>query len=230
MPSAQNITAEKSRALIWDVPVRLFHWSLVGFLAFSWWSGEQHAMDWHRRSGYAILALLIFRIYWGFFGGRTARFAQFVRGPRATIGYIRSLANGRYAASPGHNPIGGWSVMLMLASLMVMVVAGLFSVDVDGLESGPLADYVSFDQGRIAAAVHHIMFNLLLALVALHVLAILFYLIGLRHDLITPMIHGSRRVDAQARIGDLGASAWKAAIGMLVAGACTYAIAQGFHL
>jgi cytochrome b len=120
--------------------------------------------------------------------------------------------------------------MLMLASLMVMVVAGLFSVDVDGLESGPLADYVSFDQGRIAAAVHHIMFNLLLALVALHVLAILFYLIGLRHDLITPMIHGRRRVDAQARIGDLGASAWKAAIGMLVAGACTYAIAQGFHL
>jgi len=217
-------------ARIWDAPVRLFHWLLVGLLAFSWWSGEQHEMEWHRRAGYVILALLIFRIYWGFFGGKTARFMQFVRGPRAAFAYVRSLAHGRHVATPGHNPIGGWSVLLMLATLAVMVVAGLFSVDIDGLESGPLADYVSFDQGRAAAAIHHVVFNLLLALVALHVLAILFYLVLLRHDLITPMIHGRRRTGAPDQGEDLGASAWKAALGLVIAAACTYAVAQGFRL
>ena len=216
-------------ARIWDAPVRLFHWLLVGLLAFSWWSGEHHDMDWHRRSGYAILGLLIFRIYWGFFGGRTARFAQFVRGPRAAFAYALALAKGRHVATPGHNPIGGWSVIAMLVTLAVMVSAGLFSVDVDGLESGPLADYVSFDQGRAAAAVHHLVFNLLLALVALHVLAVLFYLVRLRHDLITPMIHGRRRASEDEPVEDLAASGWKAVLGIVIAGAGAYAIARGFR-
>ena len=216
-------------ARIWDAPVRLFHWLLVGLLAFSWWSGEHHDMDWHRRSGYAILALLIFRIYWGFFGGRTARFAQFVRGPRAAFAYALALAKGRHATTPGHNPIGGWSVIAMLATLTVMVSAGLFSVDVDGLESGPLADYVSFDDGRAAAAIHHLVFNLLLGLVALHVLAVLFYLVRLRHDLITPMIHGRRRAREDEPVEELAASGWKAVLGIVIAGAGAYAVARGFR-
>ncbi|PTQ12755.1 Ni/Fe-hydrogenase 1 b-type cytochrome subunit [Sphingomonas oleivorans] len=217
-------------ARIWDAPVRLFHWLLVALLAFSWWSGEQHEMEWHRLSGYGILALLIFRIYWGFVGGRTARFAQFLRGPRAAFAYAKSIAKGPYAAAPGHNPIGGWSVMLMLATLAAMVVAGLFAVDVDGLESGPLADYVSFDQGRAAANIHGFVFNLLLALVALHVLAILFYLVRLRHNLIGPMIHGRRAVSGNDPVEDLRASPSKAMLGIVIAGICTYVIAQGFRL
>ena len=216
-------------ARIWDAPVRLFHWLLVGLLAFSWWSGEHHDMDWHRRSGYAMLTLLIFRIYWGFFGGRTARFAQFVRGPRAAFAYALALAKGRHTATPGHNPIGGWSVIAMLVTLAAMVSAGLFSVDVDGLESGPLADYVSFDQGRVAAAIHHLVFNLLLGLVALHVLAVLFYLVRLRHDLITPMIHGRRRAREDEPVEELAASGWKAALGIVIAGAGAYVIARGFR-
>lgn len=216
-------------APVWDGAVRLFHWLLVGLLAFSWWSGKQHEMEWHRRSGYAILALLVFRIYWGFAGGRTARFAQFVRGPRAALAYARSLMRGAYAGTPGHNPIGGWSVLAMLATIAVMVGAGLFAVDVDGLESGPLADYVSFDAGRTAAAVHHVVFNLLLALVALHALAILFYRIRLRHDLIAPMLHGRRRIGADETAEPLGASRWKAAVGVVVAIACSYVVARGFR-
>ncbi len=221
--------APPPRAPIWDAPVRLFHWLLVALLAFSWWSGKHHDMDWHRRSGYTILALVIFRIYWGFFGGRTARFAQFVRGPRAAFAYARALASGRYVATPGHNPVGGWSVIVMLGSLAIMVGAGLFSVDVDGLESGPLADYVSFDQGRAAAAIHHLMFNLLLGLAALHVLAVLFYLVRLRRNLITPMIHGRRRAHEDETVEDLGASGWKAVLGMVIAGVCAYAISRGLH-
>ncbi|MBJ7443417.1 MAG: cytochrome b/b6 domain-containing protein, partial [Sphingobium sp.] len=170
--------------------IRLFHWLLVGLLGFSWWSGERHEMEWHRLSGYAILFLLIFRLYWGFVGSGTARFVHFVRSPRTAFAYLRNLRTRPYRATAGHNPVGGWSVLLMLVSLIAMVTAGLFAVDVDGLESGPLADYVSFDQGRMAADLHGLLFNLLLALVALHIVAILYYLLRLRHNLIGPMIHG----------------------------------------
>jgi cytochrome b len=214
---------------VWDVPVRLFHWALVALLGFSWWSGEHHDMDWDRLSGYTILGLIVFRMYWGVFGSRTARFAQFVRGPRAAFAYARTLGRRPYRAADGHNPIGGWSVVLMLAALTAMVTAGLFSVDVDGLESGPLADYVSFDTGRLAAGVHHIVFNVLLALVALHVAAILFYLVGLRHDLIRPMLHGRRPGGADPMPERLGASLWKALIGILIAGSFAYVVSKGFR-
>jgi len=216
-------------ARVWDLPVRLFHWLLVGLLGFSWWSGENHDMEWHRLSGYAIFALLVFRFYWGFAGSRTARFAQFIRGPRAAFTYLRTLGKRPYQAADGHNPVGGWSVLLMLTVLVVMVTAGLFSVDVDGLESGPLADYVSFDAGRAAAEVHHLVFNVLLALVALHVLAVLFYLIGLRHNLIAPMIHGRRKAGAEVVAARLGASSWKAAIGLVIAIVFAYSVSKGFR-
>jgi len=223
------MTTDTTTTSVWDLPVRLFHWLLVGLLGFSWWSGERHDMEWHRLSGYAILALLVFRIYWGFAGGRTARFTEFVRGPRAAFTYLRTLGKRPYQATDGHNPVGGWSVVLMLIALAVMVTAGLFSVDVDGLESGPLADYVSFDAGRAAAGVHHLVFNALLALVALHVLAVLFYLVGLRHNLVAPMIHGRRKASANAVATQLGASRWKAAIGLVVAIAFAYAVSKGFR-
>lgn len=223
------MTTDTTTARVWDLPVRLFHWLLVGLLGFSWWSGENHDMEWHRLSGYAILALVVFRIYWGFAGSRTARFTQFVRGPRAAFAYLRTLGKRPYQAADGHNPVGGWSVILMLGALVVMVTAGLFSVDVDGLESGPLADYVSFDAGRAAADVHNLVFNVLLALVALHVLAVLFYLIGLRHNLVAPMIHGRRKTGAEAVAARLGASPWKAAIGLVVAVAFSYAVSKGFR-
>jgi cytochrome b len=230
MPTADSTATGTILVRIWDAPVRLFHWLLVGLLGFSWWSGENHEMEWHRLSGYAILALLIFRIYWGFVGGRTARFAQFIRGPRAALAYARSLGKAGYKGSEGHNPIGGWSVIVMLAALVAMVVAGLFAVDVDGLESGPLADYVSFDQGRVASDIHGLIFNLILALVALHVVAIFVYLVALRQNLIGPMIHGRRRTTATGSGEALGASLWKAVIGIVIAALITYAIAQGFRL
>ncbi|MDE8652539.1 cytochrome b/b6 domain-containing protein [Novosphingobium album (ex Liu et al. 2023)] len=216
-------------ARIWDAPVRLFHWLLVALIAFSWWSGEQHEMDWHRLSGYSILALLVFRLFWGFAGSRTARFAQFVRGPGAVLAYARNIGRRPYAGSDGHNALGGWSVILLLAAIAAMVTAGLFAVDVDGLESGPLADYVSFDQGRAAAEVHEAMFNVLLALIALHVLAILFYLVWHRRNLIRPMVSGRRALDATEAASDLRWSPWKAALGVVLAAACAYAVSQGLR-
>ncbi|MFD1106389.1 cytochrome b/b6 domain-containing protein [Sphingobium olei] len=207
---------------VWDLPLRLFHWLLVGLLAFSWWSGENHEMEWHRWSGYAILFLLVFRLYWGLVGGTTARFAHFVRGPRAAYAYLRGLER----PDIGHNPLGGWSV---LAILIVMVTAGLFAVDVDGLESGPLADYVSFDAGRWASDMHSLIFNLLLGLIALHVAAILFYQVARRRNLIGPMITGGTTTIDGSTAVPLGTSAWRALIGLLIAAAVTYFVSEGLH-
>ncbi len=218
-----------SKIRVWDVPVRLFHWLIVVLFAFSWWSGEEHYMDWHRWSGYGALALLLFRIYWGFAGTSTARFAAFLRGPGAVLGYARGLAQRPYVAGQGHNPIGGWSVMLMLAALTVQVCAGLFAVDVDGLESGPLSDYVSFETGRSAAKLHHLVFNIALAVVAVHIAAIAVYRLWLKADLITPMITGKRQgVGPAAEAVGPGVS-WRALVGMIGAAALAYAISRGFR-
>ena len=208
---------------IWDAPTRLFHWLLVMLIAFSWWSAEARRMDWHRYSGYAILGLLVFRIFWGFTGASTARFAGFVRSPAATVRYLR----GDEPAGAGHNPLGAWSVLAMLALLVLQVGLGLFAVDVDGFESGPLSDRVSFEAGRQAAAWHHLAFNALLALIALHVVAIAAYLVFRGKNLVGPMITGARagpvdgapmrpgsRLALVAGIGLAGLSAWAIAKGL----------------
>jgi cytochrome b len=214
---------------IWDLPIRLFHWLLVALIAASWWTGEHHEMDWHRRSGYAIVGLLIFRLYWGVFGSSTARFVGFVRGPIAVWRYVRQLRR-PYSAAAGHNPAGGWSVLLMLVALIAMVTAGLFSVDVDGLESGPLADFVSFDTGRFAASWHGLIFNVLLALMAFHIAAIVVYLVWLRHDLISPMIHGGRLPESGGDGRAFAAPAWRVALGIAIAFGITYLIVNAYRL
>ena len=171
---------------VWDVPTRLFHWLLVGLFAFSWWSAESGNLDRHRLSGLVLLALLAFRLLWGVIGGSTARFSRFVRGPGAVLAYLR----GETPVTAGHSPLGGWSVLALLALLIGQVTAGLFAVDTDGLESGPLSDYVSFDTGRSAAHLHHLGFDALLALIAIHIAAVGFYRLRGR-NLITPMLTGS---------------------------------------
>lgn len=180
--------------MVWDLPVRLLHWALLFLIAASWWTAEEGMLDWHRRSGYCILWLVLFRLLWGVFGSTTARFAHFVRRPAAVIDYVRhDLFNRRAGTAEGHNPLGGWSVVMMLAAILVQTLLGLFAVDVDGMESGPLASYVSFDTGRVAAEAHGILFNVLLTFIALHVMAILFYLVAKRTNLVTPMILGWKK-------------------------------------
>ncbi|RJF94289.1 cytochrome b/b6 domain-containing protein [Sphingomonas cavernae] len=178
------------RQFVWDIPIRIFHWSLVGLLAFSWWSAENYRMDWHRLSGQAVLFLLIFRVIWGILGTQTARFRHFLKGPRA----IRAWWKGDQSAPEqiGHNPLGGWSVVAMLLALGAQVVTGLFAVDIDGIESGPLSHLVDFEQGRLASAIHDTSFNILLALIALHVAAVVFYLLVRRQNLVGPMLTGTK--------------------------------------
>lgn len=196
MHDVSNPTADSSTATrIWDWPVRLTHWLFVFCIVVSWWSAEQRAMDWHRYSGYALLGLLIFRIYWGFAGSSSARFSNFLRGPNGVMAYLYESREAQKSTSrdAGHNPLGGWSVAAMIVLMLAQVLIGLFVSDVDGLESGPLSHLVSFDASRTLAEIHEVLFNVILTLIALHIAAILFYLLVKRDNLIVAMLTGQRR-------------------------------------
>ena len=183
-------TAVKQR--VWDLPTRLFHWLLVALVAFSWWSGKNDRIDLHIWSGIAILTLLVFRLFWGFFGSSTARFANFVRGPRAVFGYLRGQWRGI-----GHSPLGALSVVALLAALGLQVGLGLFSSDEDGLVSGPLAHFVSLDASEEIADLHDDFFNFVLALILIHVAAVLIYRV-FGKKLTGAMISGKAAVDPDA--------------------------------
>jgi cytochrome b len=170
----------------------LVHWLLAGLIAFSWWSVHNHHTDWHIWSGCAILTLLIFRVLWGFVGSSTARFSNFVRGPRAVANYFR----GRWSGV-GHNPLGAISVLALLGAVAVQVGLGLIAEDEDGLYTGPLYRLVSTDTSDKARDIHELWFNVILALIVLHVAAIIVYrLRGKRLTL--PMITGRSVLDPTA--------------------------------
>ena len=131
---------------------------------------KNHHTDWHIWSGCAILTLLIFRLLWGFFGSSTARFASFVRGPRAVSDDLR----GRWSGI-GHSPLGALSVLAMFLAVAVQVALGLISENEDGLYTGPLYRLVSTDTSDTARDLHELWFNVILALIVLHVAAIIYY-------------------------------------------------------
>ena len=173
-------------APVWDLPVRLFHWSIVCLIALSWWSAEEHMDRVHFWSGYTLLFLLLFRILWGFAGSSTARFAGFVRGPAAVAAYLRHGAHGR----AGHSPLGGLSVVAMLLALLVQIATGLVQLDDDDFVEGPLSGLVSYDTAVLAHEVHEVSFNILLGLIALHLLAIAYYRFVRGRALVRPMLTG----------------------------------------
>jgi cytochrome b len=180
---------ERVERPLWDLPIRLFHWLLAGLIAFSWWTVHNHYTDWHIWSGCGILTLLVFRVLWGFVGSSTARFSSFVRGPGAVGDYLR----GRWVGV-GHTPLGALSVVVLLAAVAIQVGLGLFSQDEDGVYLGPLSRLIDSDTSDKMRDVHELWFNVVLALIVLHVGAILFYRRRGRH-LTKPMITGRAMLD-----------------------------------
>lgn len=191
-------TATATIATVWDLPTRLFHWGLVLLVAGLWVSGKTGALNLHMTLGKAALALLLFRLAWGIAGSDTARFSQFVKGPRAVADYLRATRIGRPWPTPGHNPLGAFSVLALMALALVQAVSGLFTTD-DILVEGPLTHLVSGHTASLLSSVHRIGFWLLLALVALHVAAIIFYRVAKREDLLRPMVTGRKRLAAGIR-------------------------------
>jgi cytochrome b len=210
---------------VWDLPTRLAHWSFVVGVVFSWWTAETGRLEWHRWSGYTLLGVVLFRLYWGFFGSSTARFSQFVRGPRAIAAYLR----GTWPNAPGHNPLGALSVLGLLGLLLLQVVLGLFAVDVDGIESGPLSLYVSFEAGRRCAEWHEWVFNALMVLILVHVVAVLYYLVRKRQNLVGAMVTGRRAFET--RMAPVTrASVLSLLVGIVLAAAITWAVSKAFQL
>ena len=206
------------------MPTRAVHWLIVALIPFSWWTAHSDHLPWHRLSGYTLLGLVIFRLIWGVWGSPTARFAHFLRGPTAVRAY---LADGG-KMTIGHNPLGGWSVAALLIALAAQITLGLFSIDEDSLEGGPLTGFVSFDTGRAIAHLHHLGFWVLIGLIVLHLTAIGVYAVR-RRNLVAPMITGLVLAPPDLEVPPL-AAAWRVAPAAAVAAALAYVIAHGLKL
>lgn len=212
-----------STVYAWDMPTRLFHWLLVGSVATSLAAGEFGYMDIHVISGHVVLALILFRIGWGVVGGRHARFSDFVRGPVAVVAYARDLVAGKARWHAGHNPMGGWSVMALLAILAVQAGTGLFAND-DILTEGPLASTVSKSLSNTLTYVHELSSIGLYTLIALHLAAIAFYAFK-GDDLIRAMIVGAKRGNGDNATGTRVRGSWMLAVLLsAIAAAIAYAI------
>ncbi len=212
--------------VVWDWTVRLVHWLMVILVLLLWWTAEEGMMDWHKRCGLTMLGLVIFRIIWGFSGSWTARFVPMFRRLGSLGGYVRDLKNGSHKPVFGHGPLGILSVFALLGALSVQVGTGLFSVDVDGLESGPLAIWVSFSTGRDIADIHELNFDILSTLISLHVVAILVYQFILKDNLIPPMVTGKRpRSDfAASSLPSIKAGFWAFVLSAGIAAGCVYSV------
>jgi cytochrome b len=213
------------RHAVWDLPVRVFHWSLVVLVLLQWGTAEWGwlSMQWHARFGYATLALVLFRIAWGFVGSESARFEDFVRGPRAVWRYVASTFGPSPQRFAGHNPLGGWSVVALLGCLLVQAITGLFAYD-DIDAQGPLSVLVSDGVAKAFTEVHEVNKYVLLALVGLHVLAVTFHEAFMRDPLVAAMFTGEKRLD-----GDPGvrfASAWRAVFLFALSAAIVWAIVE----
>src|SRR3569833_973840 len=164
------------RRLVWDLPLRLFHWLLVASMVASYVTAKLGFdwMQWHFYLGYWTIGLLVFRLLWGFFGPRHARFSSFVRTTGAIWLYTKSLFRRDSARSIGHNPVGGLMVILLLLLVAVQAATGLFTTD-DVVWAGPYILSVSASTASTLSTIHYFNFNIILGGVCQHIAAILFY-------------------------------------------------------
>ncbi|WP_255470986.1 cytochrome b/b6 domain-containing protein [Paracoccus sp. M683] len=184
--------SQPERVRIWDPLLRGFHWLLAGLVVANWLLGKfgPNDMSLHFVLGYAILALLVFRVIWGFIGPEPARFSSFIRGPGAIRDYLRHMFSRQPSNWPGHNPLGALAVIAMLLALFWQVGTGLISDPEDFINVGPLAGAVGSDIATKAPGWHEAGSNVILLLVLLHIGVILFYRIWKNEDLIRPMLNG----------------------------------------
>jgi cytochrome b len=201
---------------LWDLPTRCFHWCIVCCLPLAWWSAESDNYDAHAWIGYTVLTLVTTRIVWGLIGSRHARFSDFLVGPHRLLLYLRGGSHG----SAGHNPLGGWSVIALLLLLLMQAVSGLFNSD-DVLFSGPLYYAADSSFRDVMGVVHELAFNSLLALVLVHIVAVLYHQFRKGEKLITAMVRGR----APGREGrEPPVAGWLAALVFVLAGVALWLV------
>jgi cytochrome b len=188
-PESAAPTADLAPVRVWDPYVRAFHWLLVIGILASWITGENGWMETHYQIGLGVGWLVIFRILWGFVGSRTARFTHFIKGPGAVIDYARTMFARKPSHAFGHNAGGGLMVLVLLLVVGIQAFSGLFNSD-DVLFDGPFYDDVSDSMTHLAGFMHAWLFDILLALIALHVLVIAMYFFWKRENLVRAMVVG----------------------------------------
>jgi cytochrome b len=199
----------------------LFHWLLVILVIISFVTAKigGNAMQYHEWSGLTILTLLLFRLVWGIAGSRESRFVTFVRGPAAVFSYAVKILRPDSRHFLGHNPLGGWSIIAMLSALMVQAGTGLFAND-DIVTEGPLYKWVSKATSGWLTRIHKINQEVIIGLVAIHILAVLFYFFYKRENLLKPMVTGFKQWNDAAPDATTGI-AWKS---VLIAGLAALAV------
>jgi len=216
----------EDKRLVWDLPLRLFHW-LFAVSIFASWATAQPGSQWmkiHMRLGYWMIGLLLFRIIWGFVGPRHARFTSFLKGPTTVWGYAKGLAGRAAVASEsvGHNPLGALMVVAMLLLVALQVTTGLFATD-DIVWTGPYYPSVSGGTAQRLTAVHHANFNLILTAIALHIIAIVYYTFVKRQPLVPAMVTGFKPAAAVPEHEAIrGSQLIKAAIVIALASGAVY--------
>lgn len=220
MPPGQP---ERRSVLVWDVPTRLFHWLAAMLVAGAYVTWKLNWMDWHIRIGETLLALVLFRLLWGCFGSETARFHSFLAPPAAACHHLRQMFRREADLQVGHNPAGGWMVLLLLALMLGETLSGLY-INNDIADAGPLTEWVPASVANAITALHAILWDALLAAVALHVLAIALYAAAKGHNLLRPMLTGRKPLPARIAAPRL-ASTTLALLLLAVGAACAALLA-----
>lgn len=189
--------SQVERRLVWDLPLRLFHWLLVLLLGTSWLTAELGRMELHFYAGYGVATLLLFRLAWGLVGPRYARFGGFVAGPRRVWRYLRDWLRGTASEPAGHNPAGSWMILLLLGLIAAQLASGMVNSH-DGLDAGPWHWAAPSELRALGERWHARLFDLLLIFSALHVLAVLLYLLRPGINLVGPMFSGRKRTTEPA--------------------------------
>jgi cytochrome b len=208
---------------VWDLPVRLFHWAIVLLILAAWVTQYANRMDLHMWIGECILALLLFRVVWGFIGSDTARFTRFLRSPVAAVRHLAHLRRREPDREIGHNAAGGWMVLVMLVLIGVQTGTGLFSND-DGDTEGPLMHLVSKEQSDWLSHIHHLNFIAIEVAIALHVLAIIAYAVLKRQNLVRPMVTGTKLMPVGAAAPRLVRPVWAAVTLALAVGVVVWVV------
>jgi len=177
---------------IWDIWIRAFHWVLAGCICFMLFSGETGFLffEWHRKVGEFVLALLLFRLLWGFVGSSNAGLFGLIVNPKRAFSHLNQLVRGDVKQTRGHNAAGGWAVLILLLLITFQAVSGLFIADEDELLEGAFYGAINYDLSVRLLHLHHTNAQVLLILVGIHVFMVFAYLIRAGTNLITPMITG----------------------------------------
>ena len=162
------MSIEQQKIKVWDFPTRFFHWAMVSLVGGLWWTAEIGEMQWHQILAYLLMTLIIFRLIWGFIGSDTAKFTHFFVAPKKVIAYAKAQPKPK---SIGHNPLGGYMVILLLSIIMLQLISGLFATD-DIFTEGPLMHLVSSDTAGWLTWLHKTNFNIILAMAAIHIIAV----------------------------------------------------------